>query len=230
MIKELLGESYIGYRNFVGTGALVTLFVAAITLILLVMRNNRRITPLVVSVYGSIAAAAAYVLERITGSDGSKGKKYLTAIFAALLFVLAVTSAGTNVFSQGQSVRAENDMHIPSYITEAADVILSEDAGARVLAMPGWGEWFAAYTSAPEMICPQETDADSPDEDMRTLYAQLGVVHPDMRKVAAIAHRMDIKYVALSDGIWPDVPITDLGYELIMETDGCRLYREVSAP
>ena len=78
------------------------------------------------------------------------------------------------------------------------------------------------------IISPKAEDAASSDEDMRTLYAQLSVAHPDMRKVASIAHKRGCGYVALSDGIWPEVPITELGYELIFETDGCRLYREVN--
>ncbi len=230
MIKELINESYTGYRQLVGTGSVIVLFIAAILTVLIVMRKKQKITPLIISVCGCVAAVAAFVIERICEKIADKRIRYAAAAFAALIFIFVITSSGTNVFSQGQSVAAENDFHIPGYIVESADVILGEKRDARILTMPGWGEYFAAYSSGCDIISPKAEDAASPDEDMRTLYAQLSVVHPDMRKVASIAHRRGCGYVVLADGIWPEVPITDMGYELIFETEGCRLYREVNAP
>ncbi len=230
MIRELLGESYTAYRGLVGTGLVVTLYLASIFVVWFVMRKKSRITPVLLSVIGSIAVSIAHVLELVWASFKEKKRRYVFVTFAALLFILAICISGTNIFLRGQSVKAENNMHLPQYIIEAADEISQKDPGARVLTMPGWGRYFGAYTSRIETISPEAGDESSADEDKRILLTELSKIHPDMKKVAAIAHGSGCAYVALSDGTWQDIPITDLGYELVLETKGCRLYREVSAP
>ena len=66
------------------------------------------------------------------------------------------------------------------------------------------------------------------DKDTGVLFAELEKIDPDMNKVASIAHRRKVRYVVLSNGIWPKIPITKLGYETFYETPSCTVYREVA--
>ncbi len=230
-MRELFSEIYRGYRQFTGTGAVVVLFIVAVAVIILFYRaRNRKITPVILSVGGSIAFVAASVWDMVTMPNAGRRKNLAARLFAALVCVLAITLSGTSPFTRNISEKAENDMHLPSFVPEAAEAVIGDGTYKTILTMPGWGDYFKSYSSAYSVVSPDEDDAYLADEDMRTLYTQLIKVHPDMKKVASGAHRMECGYVILSDGIWQDIPLTDLGYELIYETEGCRVYREVRTP
>ena len=230
-MKELLSQIYDGYRQFVGTGSVVVLFLSAVCVIIFsYRRTDRKCMPLLLSVCGSIAVAAAYVYELIGSGSSDRRIRSAGRIFALLLGILCISMSGTMIFSKGLFVRAENDLHLPGFVTEAADAVIADGGDGCILTMPGWRPYFESYSSKLSVVSPGDEDSDLADEDMRTLYAQLIKVHPDMKKVAASAHRKGCGYIVLSDGIWQDIPLTRFGYELIYETEGCRVYREVRTP
>ncbi len=68
------------------------------------------------------------------------------------------------------------------------------------------------------------------DEDQRTAFEELSKVHPDMRKVASAARRKGCRYVVTPVGMWPDIPITGFGFDVMAENGAYIVYREVSAP
>ncbi len=229
MIRELISELYTFYRQLAGTGSVIVMFLSALAVIVIVRKNRRGITPVLLSFCGCIASVAGTVVDKtFSCKKDSNKERILSTLFASMILILAITSSGTLIFSQSMSVAAENDMHLPAYIVEAADAVINDGVDGCVLTMPGWGPYFESYSSGYKIISPGQEDTSSSDEDIRTIAIQLYQVHPDMKKVASAAHRKGCGYVVLSDGIWPDVPITEFGYELLFETDGCRVYREVT--
>ncbi|MCR5673755.1 MAG: hypothetical protein K6F87_08600 [Lachnospiraceae bacterium] len=225
MIRELFYELYSGYRQIVGDGAVMVLFAASLLVLLMIRRENDRgcagalLSPL--SVIGCAAAG-------FTG----KIKKPLALIFAVALCFLSVTVSGKNIIYDNIGRRAENDVHIPQDVITSMDAVLSDSDDPKVLTMPGWGLYFESYSSKFQLMYeePRNGDTASLNEDERTAYMQLGNIHPEMKKVAAAAHRSGCGYIVMSNDIWPDVPPTACGYKVLCETPSCTVYREVTTP
>ena len=78
------------------------------------------------------------------------------------------------------------------------------------------------------------TDASTEyDETVREAYSELLDVHPDMKKVSDAAKACGSRYVILKTGLWPDVPLENYGYTLIMQNDELNVYEsteEADAP
>ena len=234
MIRELLYELYTDHRYVAGSGAVLILYLASVLTIVLTGSGKKdRILPAVMSVPVSIGYALSVFIDTVT--EGRKKKPalfYATCIFAGVICLMAVAASGTAVFSKDIAQIAENDMHIPYGLTETMDAILDESDDPKVLTMPGWGPYFESYSSAFSMMYeePEKGDISGMNEDESCVYTELSKVHPDMRKVVLAARRNGCTYVVLSDGIWPDIPITQCGYELVREGGGSLLYREVKTP
>ena len=235
MIKELLYELYTGHRQFVGTGAVLVLFAASVLVLFFTGRGERYKKPLVLSVLGIIAVTAVSAVEKAADAAGklSSGKKRAACaagIMTAVICLLAAASSGKSVFSPEHSEKAENDMHIPQYILTAMDAIL-EDADEPVVAAPyGYSTYFEGFSSRFCLVYDRAGRVRLGDEEEGILRKELESIYPDIKKVASIAHRAGCGYVVLPSGIWPKVQITDCGYELMLDCDGCRVYREVKTP
>ncbi len=227
MIRELFYKLHTAFRSFIGEGNAVVLFVAASLFILLIcLREKRRYRNMftVMSPLSTIGLAVSEVIDRVAGAGYAKPVlKAAAVLFAACLSILAVTSSGKLVFSGELCEKAENEMHIPAYLVDAMNGIPEGDA--RVLVPYDRAPYFAAYSS--RFVLSPDILKGSDESVIRT---ELDGIHPDMKKIAGIAHREGFEYVVLPVDIWPEIPITKCGYELVLENEGCRLYREVRDP
>ena len=234
MIKELFYELYNGYRQVVGKGAVIVLFIASLPALFRLYGDKDRgwagalLSPL--SVIG--CAASGLVGKILSVKEDGRAKRLFSFALVLCLCILAVTVSGSNIIYENITHYAENDMHIPQDMILSMDAVLSDSDDPKVLTMPGWGLYFESYSSAFDMMYEEPANGDSAllDEDERTVYIQLSDVHPDMKKITSIAHRYGCGYIVLSNGIWPDVPVTSCGYELLYGTDSCSVYREVRTP
>lgn len=208
MVRELLGELYSLYRQYIGTGSVLILFTVSVVVLLLGnIEKSRR--PVIMSVLGTVGCAVSEIISRLSG---------VYAAFAVAICALAVVTSGTNVFLPDTNSRAENVMHIPQDLVESMDSILAESESPSVLTMPGWDMYFESYSS--KFTIAYESDADN----------ELEKIHPDMKKVAEAARECNCDFVVLSRDLWPQVPISRYGYEPVYETDGCIVYKEVKTP
>ncbi len=208
MVRELLGELYSLYREYTGTGSIIVLFILS-AIVLEKSDKDRHKKPVYLSVLGTVGCAVSEIITRLSG---------VSAVFAAAICILAVAVSGSNVLSAGMNSRAENVMHLPANLVESMDVILNESDTPGILTMPDWNLYFESYSSDFTVV----TESN--------LNAELSKTHPDMKKVAQAAHECNCEYVVISSDIWPEVPITEFGYELMYETDGCVVYKEVKTP
>ena len=229
MIRELLFELYSVSRDMIGKGSILVLYVAAvIAMVILVREGGKRILPAILSIPAVTASAVALAIEKVSALPAkSRFVKIIATAFAASLCLLAVSSSGRAVFSRELCERAENDMHLPGGIMQAMMVMLRSGDDLTVLAPYDWTPYFDSYSS---MFRPIFEDPSLKDADKEVLRTELDDIRPDMKKITSIAKRAGCRYVLLPDGIWPEVPITKCGYELVEECDGCRLYREVRSP
>ena len=119
MIRELLYEIHSLIREFAGNGSVTVLFaVSALLLLMLCAKKKSKNGWAAMSPLGVIALAVPEVLERVRDKvRGGRLTRYAAVTFAALVMVLAVTSSGRMVFSGDHTEKAENDKHIPSYLT-----------------------------------------------------------------------------------------------------------------
>ena len=205
MIKELMYQLYSGYRSIAGDGAVIVLFITAAAALVLIYGNKKKTgIPAVLSVLGTVGAFFANLCEEAVSGQKKPVLRYAAGLLALTLCILVITSSGKNVFSSELSETADNDMHIPSGLTEAMDAILSEDANPCVAVMPGWGLYFEGYSSKFTLMYeePAGGDTSSFSDEERTIYTELSDIHPDMRKVAAASKREACGYIVMSKDIW----------------------------
>ena len=234
MIRELFYELYMFFRRFAGTGAVAVLFIVALIMYAACRKCGEKSGWWrFLSVISAIGCAFSETFYAIVDRYRNKPLyRYLAGFFGVCLMVLAIAASGKSVFSAEFTSRAENDMHIPPGILEAAQYIAEDAENPVVLVMPGWGAYFESFSSGLKMAYhdPENEDASELGEDERTLYLQLQMDNPDMKKIAGTAHRIGCGYVVLSEDLWSEFPITRFGYELMRECDGCLVYREVNSP
>ncbi|MBR6159597.1 MAG: hypothetical protein IKQ40_04780 [Lachnospiraceae bacterium] len=241
MLKELFGELYTYHRQLAGSGAILVLFPAAL---LLLAASRRKWIPLILSPLTAIAAAVTQIIETVFAKKERKALEWaraeeektsvrmFTGIFTVCLLAFAIILSGEGLIFGDMVTHKYNDMHIPGDLDAAMSGILDDSDSPRVLTMPGWGVYFKSYSSAFDMMYddPYGDDLSFDDEDKWTAYTQLSVLHPDMKKVASAAKRSGCTYVVLSNDIWPEVPVTDFGYETFIKGDMFTVYREVAGP
>ena len=234
MIKELFYELYSAYRQIVGKGAVIVLFIASLLALYRLSEDNDRGLPgIILSPLSAIGCAVSKLIDMAcTVRNDKKVLKTATAALAVCLCFLAVTVSGDNIFYGNISRPAENNMHIPADLLTSMDAVLADDEEPKVLTMPGWGPYFSAYSSKFDLMYEEPEDGVSSilDEDERTVYMQLSDVHPEMKKVAAIAHKTGCRYIVMSKSIWPDIPVTSCGYKVYYDTSTCCVYKEVRTP
>ena len=234
MVLELIRKLYTMFRQLAGTGTVLVLFIAAaLAMVLYYSKRSKGSIGALLSPVGIIGVIMASVLYDVASDN--RGRRWLrnaAVVFTACLCICAITSQGTSVFSGELSETAENELHIPSYLLDVMSKIVKDTDNPCVLVMPGWGPYFESYSSRFVMAYPepQGDDLSAFDEDERIMYTQLCRTYPDMKSLAAAAHRKGCSYVVLSKDMWPDVPITRFGYEQMLENDKCMVYREVTVP
>lgn len=230
MIGEIFYKLHTYHRYLAGGGAVLVLSAAAL---LLCAKSGIKWKALILSPFGVIGIGAAKVFEEMSRKIKEGGKRWVFAgLFVACLLLLAIICSGDSLVSGQVGEPVSNRMHLPGDLSDAMQGILEDDEAPRVLTMPGWGPNFMAYSSAFELMYedPYGPDLSFEDEDQWLVYTQLSVLHPDMKKVAAAAHRAHCRYIVLSNDIWPDIPVTSFGYEPFISCDICTVYREVAKP
>lgn len=233
MIKELFFEIYTYHRQLAGEGAVIVLFAAALLFcVCLFAKRGQRYAAGVLSILSTIGIAASEFFEEALSRIKKPVLKTAAGIFAAAICVLAIASSGRRIFSSEFSEKAIDAMHIPQGMTGAMDAILSDSEEPMVLTMPGWGLFFTSYSSRFQMMYEEGHGGDitSFDEDERVAFGELSDVHPDMKKVSLSARRAGCTYIVTSRDIWPEIPLTKFGYELMYENDNCLVYKEVTTP
>ncbi len=234
MIRELMAETYIRFRQYAGEGSVPALYVASVVVLLClcpVFFKKRR--PMLLSVIVTPAVAVTQLVKEVcTKTEGKKIYRYARYVFVAFLVLLLVTTTGDSVFSGSITTKKYDDMHMPSDLAKAIDVVIADKEDAKVLTMPGWGLYVKAYTSKCETVYtdPKGGDISGFDEDLRVMYTELSKDHPAMKKIAMRAHAVGADHVILSNAMWPEFPITYYGYELVEAFDTCSVYREVRTP
>lgn len=233
MIRELIAETYIRFRQYAGAGSIPALYVASvIVLICLCPVLLRKKWPMLLSITATPAAAITQLVKAAAGkAEGNKALRYARYVFTAFLVLLLVTTAGDAVFSDSITTKKTDDMHMPADLAKAVDAVIA-DGGESVLTMPGWGLYVKAYTSKCSTVYndPKGDDTSAFDENVRVMYGELCKDHPSMRKIATSAHALHADHVILSNAMWPEFPITYYGYELVEGFDTCSVYREVRTP
>lgn len=237
MIRELLYELYSDQRLIIGSGAVLTVYIASVLFHILDPERPAERLSVALSPLSSVGCAVCGIYEIICSRIKGKRERVFSLVFAACLGILAITSSGTGIFSQQLAGPAVNDMHIPDHIVAAMSAVLDDSNAAGgeravVLTMPGWDTYFECYSPVFELPCRNASNEISKirDEDDMIIRIELSKTSPDMKKVARIAHLKGCRYVVLTDDCWPDTPITDLGYEELAQCKGCTVYREVSTP
>ena len=233
MVREILFTIYSDYRDLVGGGAVIVLFIAAVTASYLMHSSKEhRYVPLILTVPVAIAEAATSFVFLAASAGKKKLYGYASCIFAVLLCILAIASSGEFVFSPDLSEKTVNTMHLPEGLAEVMDEILADSEQPAVLTVPGHGTYFESYSSRFHMMYEDAAASKAAilDEDQRIAFDEFSKIHPDMRKVASAAKRKGCGYVVTPVGMWPDIPITRFGFEVMTENDGYIVYREVNAP
>lgn len=234
MIRELIEEAYIRFRQYAGTGSVPALYVlSGIVILCLCPVMLKKKWPMLFSVIVTPAAAVTHLVQAVCKkAEGTRMFRCAQIVFIALLMLLLVTSTGDSVFSDGMTTGKTDDKHMPPDLAKAVDAVLADGEGARILTMPGWGVYVKAYSSKCDTIYtdPKGGDISGFDEDVRLMYSELGKDHPNMKKIAMRAHAAGADHVILSNEMWPEFPITYYGYELVEGFDTCSVYREVRTP
>ena len=213
----------------IGDGSILVLYAAAVIAVVIIVRDDgKRILPVILSIPALIAASAALVIKKVTGLPfKSRFVKIIATAFAACICILTIASSGRSVFSRELCEKAENEMHLPGGVMQAMMEMLRSGDDLKVVAPYEWTPYLESYSSR---FIPVYNDPSLKDADKELLRTELDDISPDMKKITSIAKRAGYGYVLLPEGIWPEVPITKCGYELVDEYNGCRLYREVKTP
>lgn len=223
MIRELIVQSYNGYRQLFADGCIPALVFAFAVYALIIKKDDEKsILSLVLSPIGACAVLISGLFESVCKKNFSrKAIRVCAALFAAALCILAVVSSGKYVFSKDYCEKAGNDMHIPQDLLDAMSSINADGRDVNILVPPGWEPYFESYSSFFNI---------SQKRDDSVLLLEFSKKSPDMRKIAATAKKQGAVYVVLPDDIWPEEPITKWGYELFKDCGTCIVYREVSIP
>ncbi len=229
MLRELYFELHSGWRSIVGDGSMAVLYlIAAAVVVGLFAGCRRKILPALLCVTALIAAAAGLIFEKINALyEGNRRKRAAALVFAGCICMLAIFSSGRSVFSGEFCEKAENDMHIPTGIVSAMSEFAGTGEEITVLAPYEWTPYLEGFSTH---LVPLYRNPSLSTADTDMLSEELSKLRPDMRKITAVSKRCGCRFVLLPDGIWPEVPITRCGYELMAEYDGCSVYREVDGP
>lgn len=240
MIKQIWLEFVTSYKEYEGTGGILVLFAVGLMfmMILNIRQNKESKSPaLFFAPLATIGGAFSEFFFFIYDKKYEKKSQRRLALFLALLLVVfAIALSGKRVFSRDNLVKADNGYHLSGSLVEAMDELLAkEPAGEiKIFPMPKMGDELTAYSS--RFVCAydeQYGDLTEYDETVREAYSELLDVHPDMKKVSDAAKACGSRYVILKTGLWPDVPLENYGYTLIMQNDELNVYEsteEADAP
>lgn len=230
MLSELFGNVLSSYKSLFGTGSILVLFVVGVfALLLLSQGDEKKIAPLTL-VLSSFGAIGAFVAKIITVKDEKVTRLIRALILVACVFVIVVS--GKRILSPVFLEKSENSMHIPSGLKETMDIMLegSGDDTIGVVSMPGYGNYFEGYSTRFKLIYEEPYDGDVvrvPDE-YKEAYLELCKTYPDMRIVARAARNANCKYiVVLEDAYWPQIPLTELSYEVVGGSGGFVIYEDM---
>ena len=240
MIRQIWYDFVTAYKDYSGTGPILVLFVVALMLIaVLNIRNGREEKTLsaIFAGIGTIALAMSkFVLAVFDKKNLKKSYRVITCLFALALCVFAVSMSGRRIFSRIFMQKAENDMHIPQNLVGVMDELLKNvpEGEIAVFPAPELEAYFSAYSSRFSFGYEERYgDVSGFDEITQKAYTELTKAHPDMSAVADAAIEAGSRYVILKTGIWPRVPLSEFGFNLIYENEGFTVYeylKEVDAP
>lgn len=253
MLSKVVGNLLSSYKTVIGTGCVLVLFVVALFLLVALKGNNSEneskkdrndgeegdlkcrsnikagpgLVLLILSVYGTIAAGIA----RLCNIQDSK-ITWTKRLLICVLCVFALVISGKRIIAPDFLSKSENLMHMPSDLKECMDIMLSDANGNRagVVTMPSYGNYFEAYSSVFDTLYedPANKDIERLPDELKATYVELSEIYPDMRTVARTAHKYDCEYIVIMrESYWPEVPLTDLGYEIIAGSGRWDVYKEV---
>lgn len=216
-----------------GTGAFLVLFV--VMLFVVVSKKNHdgkqlEIIPMLLVMPGVVAAGILSLLKSVFElKNDNKAVRYLVRLFGIILCAFVIMISGDRILSPSYCIYADNSMHIPQGLLGAMDTILSDSTGeAYVMVAPGYSEYFDAYSSRFVLAYNEPTlqDVSDFDKEDREGYLELSNKHPDMKKVSDAAKANKSSYIVLvTDGYWPDVPLTEFDYDLFAQVGGFDIYK-----
>lgn len=234
MLRQLWINFVTSYKEFSGTGPVLVLFVVALMLLILINSRNDNENKNLSCLLGGVAtiglALSKFARSIFNREYVKKSEKYFNCIFALVLCVFAVALSGKRVFARSIIEKSDNAMHISKEMTEAADIMLKNEPAGEIRVYPGpeLGDVLMAYSS--RFVCGYEEkygDVSEYDEDVQKAYLELSKVHPDMEAVADSAVDTGCKYVIVKTGLWPEIPISEYGFETVFENEGYVVYKYV---
>ena len=201
-------------------------------IIVLRLKKNEEIRPLpmIFGFLATIAAALSRIYALLKERDyEKKSYRIFTCALALMLIVFAISLSGERLFSRQHVKKAENNMHIDESYAEIMQKLCEYDGGdkIRIFPQPGKADLFTAYSS--KFICAYKEcygDVFNGDleNEMIVAYATLCETHPDMSYVDAAVRSEQSEYVILENGSWPEVPLENFGYKIILENDELTVY------
>lgn len=242
MLFTIWNEFITKYKDYVGTGSILVLFVVMLGITVFgLTKNNKpvKVLPLILAPFAVVGRGITVIISKVYDDfAGKTAKDRCIRVFAIVLCFLVIAVSGRRIFSRNYVVRNDNELHIDKGLVEAMDIILDaeDEDSCRVVTMPGKGCMFNAYSSRFEMLYEEPVLGDVSDytEELREAYTELEKIYPDNRKIARAARKHDMRYIVIEDGAyWPEIPFTDLGYELLGTGDNWLVYvdaKEVTTP
>lgn len=224
MLYTLWYDFITKYKEIVGAGSILTLFVVSLGLITVIKYKKEEKTSLILyflSVWATIGIAVAKVFDAFINREyKSRLEKTMVLTIVLVISTFAILISGERILAPDYYIKAENTMHIANDLRDTMDFILNDSIGtAGIVTMPEYGEYFTAYSS--EFYLAYEDPIYSDDiagypENARNAYVELGKQYPDMSKVAKLAKDTECRYIVLkNDAYWPRTRLEDLGYGIV---------------
>ena len=233
MLHTLWNDFITSYEAIIGTGSFLVLFVVMLGVMIVYKNHNDKpleLIPMLMVMPAVIAAGFVRILRELFNLNyDSKLKKYFVRILGVILCAFVIMISGDRVLSPSFYTYADNNMHLPTGLKETMDTILNDcDGEASVMVTKGYIEYFDAYSSRFVLAYnePRIQDVSDYDEEDREAYLALDNKHPDMKKVSDSAKANGSDYIVLvTGGYWPDVPLTEFGYDLFAQVGGFDIYK-----
>jgi len=234
MVVSLIDEFATSLKSILGTGAILVLFVLALFYIFSYVKKTDEgdsKLPFLLSAWGTVSFAIAWVVRKLCRrEEETKTEWVIKKITVILLAMFVITISGKRILSPDLLKESSNMMHMPDGLDQAFDVILSESEGSEgILVSPGYGNYASAYSSRLYTAYnePKLGNVEDYQEEDRLAYTELTKSYPDMSKVVKSAQKNNCDYIILKSNIyWPQVPLTELGYDFVGEYGEFSLYKK----
>lgn len=235
MVFTLWMDFLTAYKEYIGTGSLLVLFVVALFYIYVsVKREKDTINPLVflLSIWATIGYAIIHLVKREADDENDvKTSKLLKRMCLVLFCCFIIVISGKRIFSRNFVAISDNLMHMPSGLSDVLDAIIDEnDESAGILMMPGYGNYVKSYSSKLYTAYDEPCNGNVLDYSGVDIeaYRELQKRYPDMSKVAKAARADSCRYIVLKNGsYWPEVPLEYCDFEEYRSFSDWTIYRDL---